>query len=634
VSRYHIRSTASQGSSRLRRRLVAAAGVLVLGAAMLAGSAPVVSATAITPTPAGDVPSPDIDGHAGSYAWGVATMPNGSIIVGDYWNGRVLHYAQDGTSLGVLFNIAPVGGPIGPNTTPYGLAVDAAGTVYVGTYYISPKLPSVIQRWAPDGGGTYVQQTPISYGGFQYPSRVAVGNDGRVYVADMYANKIFVFNSSGAFQTSWGSQGTGNGQFNQPRGIALDQSSPQRVFVADANNKRVQVFSTSGAFLYQFGQNGTVAANKLKGNLRGIAIDHGRDAVYVVDITSNAVFRFTLDGTFVAKLGSAGGQTQTTCCSTPGGQFTNGGREVAVAGNGNVWVGDMPNHRVQVFNPAGSFLFARPDPLQLPPMGGFNAPRGVGVDANGNIIVADSYNQRIQKLGPNGGFQWTVGLRGNATGYFMNYPGSIGTFPDGSIAVADTQNNRIKRFSSTGVFEWQAGKSAAGGATGQFNNPAGVAVAEDGRVFVADTKNGRIQVLNGSTGAYITQWGASNLTTPSGIVVEPGGDVYVTDPGRKAIVRFTQSGGFVRTYTATNMRRPYGVAVDDNDRLYATDRGQHKLFAFTKAGTFLGSYGSLGGGAGQFRDPQSMAYHDGKLYISDVQNDRIAIWCVDSSCAT
>ena len=69
--------------------------------------------------------------------------------------------------------------------------------------------------------------------------------------------------------------------------------------------------------------------------------------------------------------------------------------------------------------------------------------------------------------------------------------------------------------------------------------------------------------------------------------------------------------------------------------MFATDRGKHKIFVFNKStGGLIGSYGSLGGGAGQFRDPQGLAYSDGKLYIGDVQNDRISIWCVDSSCST
>ena len=589
---------------------------------------PYAGAAGITPIPIGAIPSSPTNGHAGSYAWGAATMPDGSVIVGDYWNGRVLHYAIDGSPLGVLFSIAPPGGPITPNTTPYGLAVDqSTGVVYVGTYYLVPKIPSVIQRWAPDPvSGVYGQLTPISYSGFRYPSRVAVGNDGRIYVADMYANKIFVFGRDGSFRFGWAS-GTGDGQFNQPRGIALDQSSPQPAL------RRRRQQRPRGGVRQQLRPVPLPVQEPVEGQLCGLAIDPARSALYVVSISAQTVFKYDLNGNWLMNIGGVGGLDQTTCCGTPGGKFTNGGREVTVAGDGNIWVGDMPNFRVQVFSPAGAFLFARPSPAENPPNGGFNAPRGVGVDSSGNVIVADTYNHRIQKFDATGSWQWSVGLRGNATGYFLNYPGAVGTDPTGgSIVIADTLNNRIKKFSETGVLQWQVGGNA-GSAQGYFNQPAGVGVGPDGKVYVADTRNKRIQVLNGSTGAFLSAFGSSNLGSPTGVTVDPSNrNVSVADPGKKAVLVFSAGGSFLRSISTIEMKRPYSVAVDDT-RVYVTDRGKFKFFMFDKVdGVLLGSFGSSGGGANQFRDPQGIAYYGGKLYISDVQNDRISIWCVSSTC--
>jgi sugar lactone lactonase YvrE len=70
---------------------------------------------------------------------------------------------------------------------------------------------------------------------------------------------------------------------------------------------------------------------------------------------------------------------------------------VTVDGQGNVWVGDMPGFRAQVFSPSGQFLFQVPASGGEPPEGGFNQPRGVSVDAQGNVFVTDTHNWRVQK---------------------------------------------------------------------------------------------------------------------------------------------------------------------------------------------------------------------------------------------
>ena len=70
---------------------------------------------------------------------------------------------------------------------------------------------------------------------------MVLDSSGNVYVADTYNNRVQVFNSSGGYQSQFGSGGTGNGQLSNPRGIALDSSG--KVYVADYGNNRVQVFA-------------------------------------------------------------------------------------------------------------------------------------------------------------------------------------------------------------------------------------------------------------------------------------------------------------------------------------------------------------------------------------------------------
>jgi len=80
-------------------------------------------------------------------------------------------------------------------------------------------------------------------GQFNSPRGIAVGSGGNIYVADTNNNRVQIFDSSGAFQSTFGSFGTGNGQFNFPFGIAV--GSGGNIYVADSFNRRVQVFSQS-----------------------------------------------------------------------------------------------------------------------------------------------------------------------------------------------------------------------------------------------------------------------------------------------------------------------------------------------------------------------------------------------------
>ena len=76
---------------------------------------------------------------------------------------------------------------------------------------------------------------------------------GNVFVADT-SDRIQKFTNDGAFLTSWGSSGTGDGQFNFPRGLSTDELG--NLYVADRNNHRMQKFTGTGSFLTAWGSFG------------------------------------------------------------------------------------------------------------------------------------------------------------------------------------------------------------------------------------------------------------------------------------------------------------------------------------------------------------------------------------------
>jgi len=123
----------------------------------------------------------------------------------------------------------------------------------------------------------------------------------------------------------------------------------------------------------------------------------------------------------------------------------------------------------------------------------------VAVDANGNVFVADTYNCRIQKFTNDGVYITEWGGAGAGPGQIQT-PYGLGVDASGNVYVSDTgcegcttngANNNIEKFTNDGRYITTFG--GYGPNDGQFNNPFGIAVDAAGNVFVADQLNQRIQ---------------------------------------------------------------------------------------------------------------------------------------------
>jgi hypothetical protein len=171
-------------------------------------------------------------------------------------------------------------------------------------------------------------------GQFNQPSGVAVDSAGEFYVADTGNQRIQKFDSNGAFLLKWGTGGSGNGQFSTPWDVAVDSAG--NVYVADTSNHRIQKFDGSGTFLLKWGTNGS--GDGQFSFPRGVALDSTGN-VYEVETNNHRIQKFDGNGTFLLKWGTNGsGDGQ---FSFPFG--------VAVDSAGNVYVADTGNHRIQKF---------------------------------------------------------------------------------------------------------------------------------------------------------------------------------------------------------------------------------------------------------------------------------------------
>jgi len=267
---------------------------------------------------------------------------------------------------------------------------------------------------------------------------VAFDGEGNLVVSDCDNHRIQVFRYiDGAHLRTIGSFGAGNGQFNYPWGIAFDGAG--HIIVSECFNHRVQVLRYSdGAHVI------TIGGSQGSGNgqfdyPRGIAVDgEGNFAVYDSDNYRVQVHRLS-DGACIRTIGSSGS-------GNGNGQFAGGPGGVAFDSEGNLFVADFGNHRVQVLRYSdGTHL--RTIGSEGAGAGQFQYPSGVAFDAAGHIVVVECGNQCVQVLRYNDGAHVRTigdGSRGAGNGQFDGPSGGIAIDSDGRIVVADTYNHRVQ----------------------------------------------------------------------------------------------------------------------------------------------------------------------------------------------
>jgi uncharacterized protein (TIGR03663 family) len=246
---------------------------------------------------------------------------------------------------------------------------------------------------------------------------------------------------------------------------------------------------------------------------------------------------------------------------------------LAVDREGNVYVADSGNHRIQKFD--GDLNFLGAFGMVGGEEGQFNEPWGVAVDGEGNIYVADTWNHRIQKF--NARFEFLKAWGGPFLDVGQREPGPLELFgprgiaidANGNVWVTDTGNKRILEFDSDGNFLAQYG--GAGSGPGQFEEPAGIAVAPSGEILVADTWNRRIQRFSPDFQYLgeipVESWGSQGVSDKPYLAVLSDGRILATDPANGAVLIFDSSGQQVAKWqppASPEGSRPVGVAVAAN----------------------------------------------------------------------
>lgn len=289
----------------------------------------------------------------------------------------------------------------------------------------------------------------------------------------------------------------------------------------------------------------------------------------------------------------------------------------------------------------------------------FNSPVGIAVDPRGNVYVADRDNDRIRKITPAG---VVTTLAGGAKGLRdgpgaqaeFSGPTGIGLDSLGNLYVADAGNQRIRKINPVGVVTTFASDQTVTDTRPSIYDPFGVSVDRSGNVYIADRHRcvifrirtvGVITALAGGGESLARErpdlpdgFGrAAEFSGPSGLAVDPRGNLYVAD--LRSLRKVTPAGAVttVAGWRASVPSRPGedfnvagGVAVDAHGTIYVADTADHRIRQITPAGVMTTLAGSDVGdrdGSGadaQFDAPWGVAVdRSGNLYIADTGNNRI-----------
>ncbi len=280
---------------------------------------------------------------------------------------------------------------------------------------------------------------------FNEPTGVAVSKS-EVFVSDSRNARIQVFDFSGKFQRLFGEPGDAlnddTAQLSRPMNLTV---ANDKLYVADYFNDVIQVYSLQGKFLRAIGKPGAEpGAFNAPG---GIAVASNGD-LFIADFYNQRIQQLDANGAFIRQWGTPG---ETGVWAS---EF-NYPTDVAIAADGTLYVADGYNDRVQALNSSGEFSHKWGGPLAMNIFGSFNGwfatVTGISVGPQGNIFVADFYNDRVQKFKPDGEFLNAFGLpTHNSIKAPTHTAIAVAVAEDGTVFVADYVNHQIQK--------WQPGE--------------------------------------------------------------------------------------------------------------------------------------------------------------------------------
>jgi uncharacterized protein (TIGR03437 family) len=457
---------------------------------------------------------------------------DGSLYVSEFSANRVSRVNADGTTKPVAGNgTGGFSGDGGPATAaslngPAGIVFDIAGSLY-----IADSGNARVRKVTPDGSISTVAGEGSTGGAatlpFSEPTGVTADPAGNVYVTNVDLPHTIRMDPDGSLRQL---PGYGRDVFFSPAGNLLL-----------AGEQHLQTLYPDGTFTdvldqstYTFGDGGPANQARFE-SVTAIAID-GQGQVTVADAAFRRIRQVALNGVINAlPVSDYVTDPQSLAFNAAGAFYVADGGSILISNGGAepaVFAPNLVNPEGLTFDTGGTLYFTNANSLfradgQTPPTpiaGPFGAPAGLAMDSAGDLYVADAGTNRILEVFANGtetviagtGASGYSGDLGYANTARLAAPAGVWMDPSGLLWIADTGNNVIRTVDTNGIIQTVAG-TGAGGFSGDggpatealLSSPTGVVEDSSGNIYVADSGNRRVRELT---------VGASGGPSPNGIV--------------------------------------------------------------------------------------------------------------------